>query len=150
MISKEEMKAEWEQAMGNRRLLDRCPRHRFIGQDRNTNFLRRSCTCSNCGGKMYLVQISQYIRGYESAGGSAEDIWPGWGTEAQRSPTQHGIYHKALTLAVALLAREHIADRRFTDDKLHVLMLVASGQASADHIATIDALLAELEKKDEV
>ena len=59
----------------NQARLDACERHRFEGKPTGT--LGARVTCANCGGKMKVLDVAIYMRGYEAAGGAADDIWPG-------------------------------------------------------------------------
>lgn len=59
----------------NRERLDSCDRHLFeyekvqIGQ---------KLACSKCKGTMQLTDAGWYVKGYEAAGGNADDVWPGF------------------------------------------------------------------------
>jgi hypothetical protein len=65
----------WQRVTDNRALLDACPRHEFLSSPVT---LGMKCKCVICGGEIGLTGIADYIRGYEAAGKSADDIWPGW------------------------------------------------------------------------
>lgn len=74
MISAD-MRALWEEAKENNRKLSECKRHEFEG---GSVRLGQKMICRHCGGSMGLVNIGEYISGYEAAGKSADDIWPGY------------------------------------------------------------------------
>lgn len=67
-------RALWDQVKANGAALNGCKRHRFMGG--RIEKLGQKYTCAACGGQMGLVDIGNYIKGYEAAGGSADDIWP--------------------------------------------------------------------------
>lgn len=58
-----------------------CPKHRFHGFA--AKFGDR-LECSNCGGKMNLLDVGEYIAGYKAAGGDVNDIWPEYETPRQK------------------------------------------------------------------
>lgn len=62
----------------NRRRLDACPRHLFNALPLDQVAFGGKIECKNCGGKLELLAVNQYIRGYEAAGRSGNDILPGW------------------------------------------------------------------------
>lgn len=64
----------------NTRKLDGCPRHKFSGERMPPG---NKHTCLNCGGKMNGGDVLYYIAGYEAAGGSCDDIYPGWHGETK-------------------------------------------------------------------
>ena len=73
----------WEQAKANGEKRRACPRHRF---ERMTDRrLGQRHTCLNCGCEMRGPEVMFYIEGYEAAGGSADDIWPGY-REVREAP----------------------------------------------------------------
>lgn len=80
-IPRDEVLSIWESVKANRAKLWACPRHRFPGGNVN---IGQKQTCLACGGEMGLPNIGDYIRGYQAAGGSSDDIWPGF--DARRSP----------------------------------------------------------------
>lgn len=41
-------------------------------------YLGIKLTCERCGGQLDLVAINHYVRGYEAAGGSGNDVVTGW------------------------------------------------------------------------
>lgn len=66
----------WEKVKANRRAVEACQRHRFAP---NGPILPgRGLVCLACNGSMQLTEIGAYIRGYEAAGGDANDIWPNY------------------------------------------------------------------------
>lgn len=77
MLTREEMQAAWNKAKENNRKCDECPRHRFNDPWPLPKF-NMPLRCVNCGGEMRLLAIGQYIRGFEAAGRSGNEIWPGW------------------------------------------------------------------------
>lgn len=66
----------------NHARLDGCKVHAF---DPSEHVPGKRLTCLLCGGEMQLVRIGDYIKGYEAAGGSCDDIWPGY--RAKRKET---------------------------------------------------------------
>ena len=65
----------------NNAKLNGCACHRF---DPPVELkLNLKLTCLSCGGEMRFGDIGQYIKGYEAAGKSADDIWPGWGEDGR-------------------------------------------------------------------
>lgn len=67
----------------NRRRLDGCPRHLFPAavpgiEGGVAAMMGRKIECERCKGQMDLVALNFYIRGYEAAGKSGNDILPGW------------------------------------------------------------------------
>lgn len=77
-------------AMRNRDALDNCPRHRFPPLALEDVRLGAKIECVRCKGRMDLVNLNFYVRGYEAAGRNGNDILPGWkdsaddGTPARR------------------------------------------------------------------
>ena len=67
----------------NRDRLNACRRHRFpaaiegIEQGVGAMFGGKS-TCERCGGQLSLIELNQYVRGYEAGGGNGNEIIPGW------------------------------------------------------------------------
>lgn len=57
--------------------LNSCDRHLFAQGD-HIRHPRHRIPCRKCGGEMQLVDIGNYIRGYEAAGGDVNDVWPGY------------------------------------------------------------------------
>jgi hypothetical protein len=72
----------WEAVKANRRAVEACKRHSFAPN--GPILLGRGLVCQACNGSMQLTEIGSYIRGYEAAGASADDIWPGYRKEKQR------------------------------------------------------------------
>ena len=62
----------------NRKRLDACPRHLFDALPLEAIRLGAKIECKKCGGKIDLVALNFYIRGYEASGRSGNDILPGW------------------------------------------------------------------------
>lgn len=69
----------WAQVKANRARIEDCKRHRFPGGAGIR--LGQKHVCLECGGEMQLTEVGPYIRGYEAAGGNADDIWPSYRTE---------------------------------------------------------------------
>jgi hypothetical protein len=67
----------WVMIKENNRRLNECSRHRFNDPWPVPN-LGMQLRCVNCGGEMRLLAISQYIRGFELAGRSGNEIWSCW------------------------------------------------------------------------
>jgi hypothetical protein len=65
----------WEQVKANNAALNACKRHRFEARPVK---LGEKQTCLECGGKIQLTDLGQYIAGYVAAGGNVDDIWPGY------------------------------------------------------------------------
>lgn len=61
----------------NRLKTDNCPKH-FFNPANTDVVIGAKLTCTVCGGKLHLIDINQYIRGYEAAGNNGNDILPGW------------------------------------------------------------------------
>jgi hypothetical protein len=70
-LSPEVVKGIWAEVQANRARLSGCARHRFDGDWK----IGQRKVCLVCGGGMSLTDIGNYIRGYEAAGGNANDIW---------------------------------------------------------------------------
>jgi hypothetical protein len=70
-----DFKGLWAEVKANRAKLDGCARHRFEAKPVK---LGEKQICLMCGGTISLTDMGNYIRGYEAAGGSADDIWPGY------------------------------------------------------------------------
>lgn len=66
----------FEEVKANIAKLDGCKRHLFKGGAPDLGKKKR---CEKCGGEMSLSDVAMYIKGYESAGRSASDIWPEYG-----------------------------------------------------------------------
>ena len=64
------------QVRANQAKLSGCKQHRFDGG--KTVKLGMKCECLACGGTISLTDAGWYIKGFEAAGGSADDIWPGY------------------------------------------------------------------------
>ena len=67
----------WVAAKENRRKLDECKRHLFH-LPKPPYILGQRATCEHCGGSLGLVEVNQYVRGYEAAGGNCDDVCPGF------------------------------------------------------------------------
>lgn len=63
----------------NRVKLDGCSRHHF--PNLGAIEFGGKAQCSKCFGELSLRGINQYVRGYEAAGKSGNDIVPGWKDE---------------------------------------------------------------------
>lgn len=66
----------WDEVKANLAKLQSCPRH--LVDPPGEPKMGIKLTCQVCGGVIGLAAISEYIRGYEAAGKSADDIWPGY------------------------------------------------------------------------
>jgi hypothetical protein len=71
-------KAVFQKCRDNRDRLDACPRHFFPLPPSTGIQLGVKLECERCGGKLDLVAINYYVRGYEAAGGDGNDIVSGW------------------------------------------------------------------------
>lgn len=65
----------FDKVKANHMKLHACPRHVFPA---GGYVFGQKLTCVACGGEMRAEAISWYIDGYEAAGGSADDVWPGY------------------------------------------------------------------------
>ena len=74
-IDRKEVLDLWAEVRANRARLDACSRHRFSVE---TVKLGQKLVCDACGGQMSLIDVGNYIRGYQAAGASASDIWPAY------------------------------------------------------------------------
>lgn len=74
-MTREGINAAWEEAKLNSKRLKDCPRHLFEPQPVKIGL---RLTCMKCQGLISLSDVGHYIQGYEAAGGSADDIWPGY------------------------------------------------------------------------
>lgn len=54
-----------------------CPKHRFPASAKNYR-LGESLTCLNCKGRLTLIEVGNYVRGYKAAGGDPKDVIPDW------------------------------------------------------------------------
>lgn len=75
MLDKTETQKLWAEVKENLRKLRACTKHRFAEQPVK---IGQKVECLNCGGKMGLISIGDYIAGYKAAGGSVDDIWPNY------------------------------------------------------------------------
>lgn len=75
-MSRETLDDVWQEVKANRAKLNGCKRHHFDGGE--IKKLGAKYICRHCGGTEGLSSIGDYIKGYEAAGGNADDIWPGW------------------------------------------------------------------------
>lgn len=71
-LSKDAIRGIWDDVKANSARLQACARHRFDGGFQ----IGQKKVCLVCGGGMGLTDIGNYIRGYEAAGGNANDVWP--------------------------------------------------------------------------
>jgi hypothetical protein len=74
-LTRDEALLLWDQVKANIARLSACKRHRF---EATSVHLGQKHPCLECGGKISLTDLGQYIAGYEAHGGSADDIWPGY------------------------------------------------------------------------
>jgi hypothetical protein len=70
-----------QRARENRDKLDACTRHFFPMPPGTPVNLGVKLECERCGGKLDLVAINFYVRGYEAAGGDGNDVVTGWREE---------------------------------------------------------------------
>lgn len=76
----------WAEAQANVERLNACPRHLFEMTDEQVNagpaaLFGKKLECHRCNGRMDMIHVNQYVRGYEAAGGNANDILPGWNND---------------------------------------------------------------------
>lgn len=74
-----DLKAITAEIAENNRKLDGCSRHLFSAENLAVTF-----KCKKCHGEMYLPALHTYIKGYEAAGKSGNDILPGWKPETKK------------------------------------------------------------------
>lgn len=58
--------------MKNNETLRSCLCHKFIDEKVT---IGQKITCVNCGGKMRLTDIGNYLAGYKAAGGDVKNVW---------------------------------------------------------------------------
>lgn len=75
-------KALFADVKANSARLTGCKRHRFTG---GNPVLGGKNECLECGGKIGNTDVLYYIAGFEAAGGSADDVWPGWHSRGSKS-----------------------------------------------------------------
>jgi len=75
---KTDYKRIFAEVSANRDKLDACPRHLFAPFPLESIRLGAKVECKRCGGRMDLVALNFYIRGFEAAGRNGNDILPGW------------------------------------------------------------------------
>lgn len=73
----------WAEAQANVERLNGCPRHHFVMTDEQVvagpgALFGKKLTCHRCNGRMDMLGVNQYVRGYQAAGGNPNDILPGW------------------------------------------------------------------------
>lgn len=73
---KEKAQELFRQVKENLNRLRNCPRHRFAADQLVQ--IGTKVTCLECQGSISLTDVGLYIQGYKAAGGSADDIWPGY------------------------------------------------------------------------
>lgn len=78
-FTSDEAKRLWDEVKENIARLESCPRHQF---EAGTPALGEKIFCINCRGQMSHLDARQYLRGYQAAGGDADDVWPGWSKRA--------------------------------------------------------------------
>lgn len=81
-----DLRSRIEQVRANRDKLDACPRHSFGANVPGIEggvaaMFGQKVKCVKCGGEMDLVALNYYVRGYEAAGKSGNDILPNWREE---------------------------------------------------------------------
>lgn len=69
----------WAEAKENNKRLDECRQHLFTEPlPEPAARFGAKLTCQRCGGKMALLYVNYYIRGFVAHGGDGNLIWPGW------------------------------------------------------------------------
>ncbi len=73
----------WADAQANVEKLNACPRHHFEMTDEQVKggpgaLFGAKLTCLRCGGRMDMLGVNQYVRGFMAANGNPNDILPGW------------------------------------------------------------------------
>lgn len=76
-MDSDEIKRIFAEKRENNDKLNACPRHLFAPSNVKL-VVGGSAECERCGGKMAILAVNQYIRGYEAAGGDANDILRGF------------------------------------------------------------------------
>lgn len=76
----------WADANANVEKLNACPRHHFVMTDEQVKggpgaLFGAKLTCERCGGRMDMLGVNQYVRGFVAGGGNPNDIMPGWDNE---------------------------------------------------------------------
>lgn len=76
----------WAEAQANVARLDGCSRHHFEMTDEQVNagpaaLFGKKLTCQRCKGRMDMLGVNQYVRGFMAAGGNPNDILPGWNND---------------------------------------------------------------------
>lgn len=76
----------WANANANVEQLNACPRHHFVMTDEQVAagpaaLFGAKLTCQRCNGRMDMLGVNQYVRGFKAAGGNPNDVMPGWGDE---------------------------------------------------------------------
>lgn len=85
-------------AQANVAALDACPRHHFeisdelIAQGVGAMFGMK-LNCHRCNGRMDMLHINQYVRGYAAAGGNPNDILPGWNNDETNGRTERRFFN---------------------------------------------------------
>ena len=74
----------WAEAVANVERLNGCPRHLFEFDGHEVKFGAKA-TCKKCGGTLDMLQVRQYVLGYEAAGGNANDVLPGFRQDDDRA-----------------------------------------------------------------
>lgn len=69
----------------NHAKLDACDVHRFAPDSYKFG---QKMTCLKCAGTMQATDVGHYIKGYEAAGGSCDDIWPGYRKPRESAQTE--------------------------------------------------------------
>ncbi len=85
----------WAEAVANVEKLNACPRHHFEMTDEQVKagpaaLFGGKLTCLKCNGRMDMLHVNQYVRGYMAAGGNANDIMPGYNDDDR--PTQRRFF----------------------------------------------------------
>lgn len=78
-LTPERRKELFAKVKANNEALNGCPRHYF--PELGSIVFGGKATCAKCKGQMHLMDINQYVRGYEAAGKNGNDIVPGWKPE---------------------------------------------------------------------
>lgn len=87
-----DFKALFAKVNANRDRLDGCKRHLILTDSESIlsggvgAMIGRKVRCDRCQGEIGLIELNFYIRGYEAAGKSGNDILPGWREPADDTP----------------------------------------------------------------
>lgn len=87
----------WAEAQANVDKLNECPRHHFEMTDEQVAagpaaLFGAKLTCARCKGRMDMLGVNQYVRGFVAAGGNPNDILPGWNDEQNNGRTSRQFF----------------------------------------------------------